>query len=162
MVSEGTSAARMVLVPAVDGDVADGNRGGGGDRRALGSSKRVGALGEEEAVRYLEAEGYEVVERNWRCPVGEVDIIARGTEETQAILVEVKTRRVSDTKAAVAPELAVGPRKRAKYRTMALIYLSLHPEIYSVRFDVMGIGLVAAGQSKVRHLTGAYGWDDNL
>lgn len=126
------------------------------------SSRQVGQIGEDEAARFLEEEGYEILERNWRCCSGEVDLIARGSEEGQAVLVEVKARRMRRADAHVAPELAVGPRKRARYRTMALMYLSLHPELSSVRFDVIGVGLSDTGESKVRHLEGAYGWDDNL
>lgn len=158
MVTQVGLDGRISLVSTVAGDAA----GSVGDVPSRCSPKRVGELGEDAATRYLEAEGYEVLERNWRCPVGEVDIVARGTDETQAILVEVKTRRVPRAEAPVAPELAVGSRKRARYRTMALIYLSVHPEIYSVRFDVIGVALAEIGESKVRHLVGAYGWDDNL
>lgn len=126
------------------------------------SNKRLGAAGEEAAARYLEDEGYEIVERNWRCSVGEVDIVARGADPRQAILVEVKTRRVAQVDAPVAPELAVGPKKRARYRTMALMYLSLNSEVSAVRFDVVGVGMTNSGAAKIRHLKGAYGWDDAL
>lgn len=135
---------------------------GGGPRGQGGPAKRIGALGEDMAARYLESEGYEVVARNWRCPMGEVDIVARGSDPRQAILVEVKTRRVPEVGAPVAPELAVGPKKRARYRTMALVYLSLNSEVCSVRFDVVGVGIAPTGESKVRHLADAFGWDDAL
>lgn len=131
-------------------------------RRCRGSSKSLGALGEDAAARYLESAGYEIVERNWRCSVGEVDIVARGDDPSQVVLVEVKARRVARVDAPVAPELAVGPKKRAKYRTMALIYLSLNAEVSAVRFDVIGVGVAPSGECKVRHLPGAYGWDDTL
>lgn len=147
-------------------ETAEGTRLGtsreeaGGVRR--GSGKRLGQLGEDAAARYLQQEGYEVIERNWRCSVGEVDIVARGDDPRQVVLVEVKARRVPCLDAPVAPELAVGPKKRAKYRTLALMYLSLNAEVNAVRFDVIGVGITAEGTAKVRHLPGAYGWDDTL
>lgn len=146
---------RGVCVPSRAGQA-------GGGRPLRASNKRIGAAGEEAAARYLQDEGYEIVERNWHCSVGEVDIVARGLDPRQAILVEVKTRRVPQVDAPVAPELAVGPKKRARYRTMALMYLSLNAEVSAVRFDVIGVGLTDSGQSKIRHLEGAYGWDDTL
>lgn len=147
---------------AVPMRVAEREGDGGGCRPRRGSAKHVGALGEDAAARYLEQEGYEIVERNWRCSVGEVDIVARGDDPRQAILVEVKARRVPRVDAHVAPELAVGPKKRAKYRTLALMYLSLNAEVSAVRFDVVGVGVTDSGQCRVRHLPCAYGWDDTL
>ena len=58
-----------------------------GERRALG------ARGEDAAVAYLERIGMTVAERNWRCPAGEIDIVA--LDGTTIVLCEVKTRRTA-------------------------------------------------------------------
>ena len=56
-----------------------------------GGARELGSRGEDAAVRSLERRGWEVVERNWRCQLGEVDIVARDPDG-QLALVEVKTR----------------------------------------------------------------------
>ncbi|MFM5952484.1 MAG: YraN family protein [Micrococcales bacterium] len=50
----------------------------------------LGLYGEKLAGNYLQSLGYEVLERNWRCPLGEIDLIAR--DDTKYVFVEVKTR----------------------------------------------------------------------
>ena len=57
------------------------------------------------------------------------------------------------------PELAVDRRKRARYRRIALYYLSEHPEVDSVRFDVIAINIVQERMARLRHLVGAFAWD---
>src|SRR5579872_5970124 len=59
--------------------------------RTRGASKILGANGERFAATWLEALGYTIVERNWRCPYGELDVIARSGGEW--VFFEVKTRR---------------------------------------------------------------------
>lgn len=56
-----------------------------------GRKKTVGAWGEEQAARFLERQGFEVVERNFHATVGEIDIVARKGDDFY--FVEVKTRR---------------------------------------------------------------------
>ncbi len=81
-------------------------------RRALGQ------LGEELAVRHLLRLGYVILERNYRCPEGEMDIIARDRE--RLAFVEVRARR---SKAFGTPEESVTPRKQARLATVARSYL---------------------------------------
>ena len=50
----------------------------------------LGLYGERVAGQYLESLGYEIIERNWRCSIGEIDLIAR--DESRYVFVEVKTR----------------------------------------------------------------------
>jgi putative endonuclease len=58
----------------------------------MGSTKaEIGRKGEELALRHLKRLGYRIVEQNYRCPLGEVDIVAR--EGDTLVFVEVKTRR---------------------------------------------------------------------
>ena len=57
----------------------------------------VGRYGEDLAARYLTAEGFVILERNWRCELGEIDIVARDGDAL--VVCEVKTRRGSTTAA---------------------------------------------------------------
>jgi len=122
------------------------------------SSRELGTEGERMAANYLAKNGYEIVERNWRCPCGEVDIVAR--EDDTYVLVEVKTRLALGANSCCMPELAVNSRKRAKYRKLALVYLANHLEVNAVRFDVMALNVVSDRCARARHLICAYGWDD--
>ncbi len=103
--------------------------------------------------------GYDICETNWRIKSGEADIIA--TEDGQeAVLVEVKTRLALGEKDPVMPELAVDADKRARYHKLALAYLGQHPEFSSVRFDVIAIVIIQERMARLRHLVGAFSWDE--
>jgi len=81
-------------------------------RRALGQ------LGEELAAQHLQRQGYVIVERNYRCPRGEVDIIARDGE--RLAFVEVRARRGT---AFGTPKESITPKKQARLATVARNYL---------------------------------------
>jgi len=94
----------------------------------------LGRDGERAAEAHLRAHGYSIVERNFRCPLGEIDLIAlhRGT----VVFIEVKTRR----SALAAPSDAVDPRKQRQLRRAAEWYVSRHRlEEHPVRFDVVAV-----------------------
>lgn len=55
------------------------------------NNKELGNFGETQACWLLKEKGYHILERNWRCPVGEIDIVAR--RGSMVVFVEVKTRR---------------------------------------------------------------------
>lgn len=113
------------------------------------------------AVDYLDRRGWDVLERNWRCCFGEVDIIAREEGDDEAVvLVEVKTRLALGGRADAMPELSVDSKKRRRYRMLALAYLVSHPEVDSIRFDVIALNVVGEEQARLRHLRGAFEWDD--
>ena len=97
--------------------------------------KILGRSGEDRAATYLADQGYVVLERNYRAPHGEIDLIAM--ENGMVVFVEVKTRT---TNAYGAPELAVNPRKQEHMVRAALGYLKfkkLHQ--MPCRFDVVAI-----------------------
>lgn len=123
----------------------------------------LGIEGERMAATYLTRRGWLVLERNWRCRFGEVDIIAKDTEANDvantAVLVEVKTRLAVGCENQM-PELAVDARKQSKYRTLALTYLAEHPDVERVRFDVIAVNVTGEGTAKLRHLVGAYDWNE--
>jgi putative endonuclease len=82
------------------------------------SRRALGQLGEELAVQHLQCRGYLILERNYRCPHGEVDIIARDDE--RLAFVEVRARRGT---AFGTPEESVTPRKQERLATVARNYL---------------------------------------
>lgn len=118
------------------------------------TSAELGVRGEQAAARYLAARGWEILERNWRCPYGEADIVARDVDGT-VVLVEVKTRRETDD--GVAPEEAVGEQKRRRYRVLAASYLADHPAVPLVRLDVIALTAREGGLASVRHIVNAFG-----
>ena len=115
-------------------------------------SKRIGERGEDAAVAYLERCGLTIVERNWRCPAGEVDIIALDGETL--VLCEVKTRR-SPTKG--TPDEAVTPAKQRRYARLAAAYL-LHSGTVDthLRFDVISLLVIGADRALLRHHKSAF------
>lgn len=115
---------------------------------AKAGNRRLGTRGERAAAVYLEHAGFEILERNWTCPYGEADLIAR--EDDDIVFVEVKTRNGIDKG---LPEDSVGPRKRSRYEKIAACYLGEHDftDCY-VRFDVIGILVVDGSHDKGRAL----------
>jgi putative endonuclease len=105
------------------------------------SPSRSGVLGEDLAAAHLKKIGYEIVERNYRCPAGEMDIVAR--DGPVLVFVEVKARR-SD--AFGEPEESVDERKQRRLSRVALHYLQrkgTHDK--AVRFDVVSVRMGPAG-----------------
>ena len=82
------------------------------------AKKKLGAWGEKVAVTHLEAHGYQILDQNWYCQIGEIDIIAQ--RQGTISFVEVKTRR---GRAAGSPEESITPRKAQKLMHTALTWL---------------------------------------
>ena len=98
---------------------------------------RVGRRGEDLAYDLLKKKGYKVLERNFRSPLGEIDIIAR--EGKTLAFIEVKTRLSADFGTA---KWAVGSKKQRKLSMVALDYLKRHSlSDQAARFDVVAIDL---------------------
>lgn len=93
-----------------------------------------GRLGEDEAVGWLEGEGYEIVERNHENKAGEIDVIARDGETL--CFIEVKARSSDAYGPAIA---AVTPAKQRKIARAAALYLARRPTDAPCRFDVLGL-----------------------
>ena len=87
---------------------------------ASGGNKRTGELGEEMAADFLTARGYRILERNFRCKGGEIDIIARAPEDKSLVFIEVKTRRGLSYG---VPQLAVTPFKQRQISKASLTWL---------------------------------------
>ncbi|GAB7190584.1 YraN family protein [Kineococcus sp. NUM-3379] len=108
----------------------------------------VGGYGERVAVRYLQQAGMVVLARNWRCELGEVDVVARDGD--CLVVCEVKTRR---TTAAGHPLEAVTPAKVARLRRLAAAWMAaagVHPP--EVRLDVVAVLRPRRGPALVEHL----------
>lgn len=123
------------------------------------SPKELGREGERLAASYLTARGYEILERNWRCCEGEIDIICEDEEGT-IVLVEVKSRYDRGPEPQLLPELAVDNNKQRKIARLALWYLVDHPDTPSLRFDVIAINVMGRCSARIRHLVGAFTWDE--
>lgn len=108
--------------------------------------------GEDAAAAFLERVGMTVVERNWRCPAGEADIIALDGEDL--VIVEVKTRRSAR---AGTPEESVTPSKQRRMSRVARAYVAtrgLSPQ--RIRFDVVTLRVLSEDRALLRHLRDAF------
>ncbi len=95
----------------------------------------LGAEGERAAEKFLRRQRYTIVQRNYRCPSGEVDLIA--LDRSTVVFIEVKTR----TRPGFGSPLeAVDSRKQRQIQRAALYYLSQHRlHDRDARFDVVGV-----------------------
>jgi len=110
----------------------------------------VGRYGERVAARRLQEAGMVVLERNWRCALGEIDIVAR--DGGCLVVCEVKTRRGTGTG---TPAEAVTPAKVVRLRRLAAQWLAehdVHPA--DVRLDVVAVLVAERGPAQVEHLRG--------
>lgn len=97
--------------------------------------KLIGAEGERAAEKYLRRQRYAILARNYRCPTGEVDLVA--LDGSTVVFVEVKTRTQPGFG---SPLEAVDPRKQRQVQRAAQYYLTenrLHDR--NARFDVVGV-----------------------
>ena len=101
----------------------------------------MGRHGEELAARHLAAQGYEILERNWRCAAGELDLVAR---DGQCLaFVEVRTRRGQSLG---SPEESVTLAKQARLITLAETYLQDHEWPGQWRIDVVAVEMDIHGR----------------
>jgi putative endonuclease len=112
--------------------------------------KQVGSKGEDLAVEFLKDRGYGIIGRNYKTPIGELDIIAKDGETL--VFVEVKTR---SSNAFGYPFEAVGPRKKHKLKNLALLYLKNQKKSCAVRFDVISINL-SGTKNEIEHIKDAF------
>ena len=105
-------------------------------RKGEASSKRTGLYYETQAAVFLEKQGYQILERNFLCPAGEIDLIAK--EGEYLCFVEVKYRSERETG---TPEEAVDAKKQKRISRAALFYLMKQGlgDTTPCRFDVVGI-----------------------
>jgi len=107
------------------------------DRRGLGRH------GENLAARHLAARGYEILERNWRCGAGELDLVAR--DGACLAFVEVRTRRGQELG---SPEESITAAKQARLINLAETYLQEHEWPGPWRIDVVAVEMDVRGRLK--------------
>jgi putative endonuclease len=111
----------------------------------------LGQRGENLAAKHLRTLGFKIIERNFRCEVGEIDIVAR--DGKTLVFVEVKTRAYDDP----MPEEQVNTEKRHQLTKAAKLYLARYGNIPPpARFDVVGIVWPAGREAQIRHTPNAF------
>jgi putative endonuclease len=114
----------------------------------MADKDELGRRGEVLAVAHLEAKGLEVVDRNWRCRQGEIDIVAR--DGAYFVFVEVKTR---SSNAFGSPLQSITPEKLARLRRLAAAWCASHPGAHNwVRIDAVGVLMPRDGAVTIEHL----------
>ena len=112
----------------------------------------LGRYGEDIAARHLQSQGFVVLDRNWRCDIGEIDIVARDGDTL--VVCEVKTRSGTGFG---GPLEAVTAVKAARLRRLAARWLgshNVHPR--QIRIDMVGV-LGGLGGPTIEHVRGAIG-----
>lgn len=118
------------------------------------SNKQLGDRGELLAINYLKLKGYKILERNFRCKFGEIDLIAK--DKDVIVFVEVKTKRGIDFG---LPEEMVNQRKRKKLIKLSQFYI-IEKELFNqpIRIDVVAIEMNKNGEktkTKIRLIKNA-------
>ena len=118
-----------------------------------GSARQaLGARGEDLAVAELRRQGMEVLARNWRCRLGEIDVVAAETVagRTTVVFCEVKCRsgvRFGD------PLEAITWAKLRKLRALAAEWMATHPvSAQAIRIDAVGVLLVPGRDPRLTHV----------
>lgn len=112
----------------------------------------LGAQGEDLAVGHLAAGGMTILERNWRCRYGELDVIA--TDGDTVVFVEVKTR---SGRGYGTPAEAVTFAKQSRIRRLAGLWLREQPRGWTrVRFDVVSVLVEPGHEPTLEHLRAVF------
>ncbi len=116
----------------------------------MNAKNNLGRCGEQAAVEYLERAGLRILDRNWRCTEGEIDIVA--AERQVLVICEVKTRSSAQYG---SPFEAITRSKRARLRRLAVRWLVAHGVLFDeVRIDVIGLVRDKSGHYQLEHVRG--------
>jgi putative endonuclease len=120
---------------------------------AVDARRALGAAGEDVVARWYTDAGYRVLDRNWRCREGELDLVV--ARPGVVVFCEVKTRRGT---AFGSPAEAVTFTKQRRIRTLAMRWLADHPEAKAreLRFDVASVLAVRGTPPVVDVIEGAF------
>jgi putative endonuclease len=123
----------------------------GGSMTATAASRQaMGRYGEDVAERYLIGQGMVVLDRNWRCPDGEIDLVLR--DGPVLVVAEVKTR-YDDSFG--SPHEAITVAKSKRLQRLAFRWLAEHPiRPAELRFDLVAIRQPGHGAAQVEHVRG--------
>ena len=104
--------------------------------------RETGILGEKLAKDFLEKQGFHIWETNYRCPEGEIDIVAR--QGDYLVFIEVRTKRSLEFG---SPEESITPAKMERLRNIAAHYLQDHDNLPPLwRIDVVAVELNQKGK----------------
>ncbi|WP_130284645.1 YraN family protein [Microcella alkaliphila] len=106
----------------------------------------VGRTGEQIAADHLEAAGYRIIDRNWRCRAGELDIVAE--RDCTVVFVEVKTRSGTGYG---HPLESITAHKLARLRRLAAAWCAENGPVHAIRLDAIAV-VTAPGQTLVEHV----------
>lgn len=116
--------------------------------------KTLGQIGEQTAADYLKSRGYSMIETNWRCPQGEIDLIAR--QDATLVFVEVRTRHADSTEWAFE---SITPAKQKRLQKLAHAYLSAHQlQHITWRVDLIAIAWRRNAQPIIEHVENGLDW----
>jgi putative endonuclease len=116
----------------------------------MADKDELGRLGEQLAAEYLQQAGMRILDRNWRCAEGELDIVA--AERRVLVACEVKTRSGLGFG---SPLEAISRRKQARLRRLAISWIRAHGVLFDeVRIDVIGLVRDRAGHFTIEHVRG--------
>jgi putative endonuclease len=117
------------------------------------TTRSIGQRGEDAAAHYLETQGLRLLERNYRCRGGEIDLVMR--DRDTLVLVEVRLRASAAFGGAAA---SVGPRKQRRFILAARHLLLTRPEFrtLAVRFDVVALDGGPAGVARMEWIRDAF------
>jgi putative endonuclease len=119
-------------------------------RKRRATDRDTGAAGEAVAERHLVKAGMRILERNWTCVLGEVDIIGRDGDAI--VFIEVKSSRLLGS---VPPEFRVNRDKQRKLRSLARFYLKHRGLDDPCRFDVISVWW-EGNSPQLRHIENAF------
>ncbi len=117
----------------------------------MGRTQSAGNRGEAAVARYLRQKGYTLLESQWRCRFGELDLVARDRHSTVCI-VEVKLR---GTNSIALPREFVDSRKQQRLRSAAEVYLASKELDAPVRFDVAEV-YDEGGSLRIQYIENAF------
>lgn len=123
------------------------------------TAAEVESEGEKLARLYLRRRGYIVGDDGFACEEGSVPVVASDDSEGEVVLADVHTH-VRLGEESYMPELAVDAEGQESYRRLAMRYLFAHPECKRARVDVISIAIVGERCARLRHLIGAYSWEE--
>lgn len=115
------------------------------------TKQALGAYGEAVAARFLVARGMVLLDHNWRCPAGELDLVLR--DGAVLVFCEVKTRR---SLSHGSPLEAVSARKASRLRRLAALWVAAHREHQAaeLRLDLVGVLAPHHGVAEIDHVIG--------
>jgi Holliday junction resolvase-like predicted endonuclease len=123
------------------------------------TAAEVESEGEKLTRLYLKRRGYIVGDDGFTCEEGSVPVVASDDSEGEIVLVDIRTH-VRLGEESYMPELAVDAEEQESYRGLAMRYLFAHPECKKARVDVISIAIVGERCARLRHLIGAYSWEE--